>query len=186
MGVSGETVRRGWRFMRRVLNRWGAPLRLRFVDSGIMDNSEQKQEKPLVDPHNMARDAKGRFLPGQMPNTALSLSHERAVEMGKRGAERKRELAAKYARKYVTEAVQAGGLDAKGPSEAVGMMAGEFAKSALANAMDKPRDAVPAAKLALRLADMLPEDRQRAAVAAVQVIVNGGDVTAMDAEWADE
>jgi len=155
------------------------------VDSGIrIKGMEEKQEKPLVDVRNMARDAKGRFLPGQMPNTALSLSHERAVEMGRRGAERKRGLAAKYARKYVTEAVQAGGLDAKGPAEAVGMMAGEFAKSALANAMDKPRDAVPAAKLALRLADMLPEERQRAAVAAVQVVVSGGDVTAMDAEWA--
>ena len=147
---------------------------------------EDKQEKVLVDPHNMARDAKGRWLPGQTPNTALSLSADRAREMGLRGVERRRELAAKYARAEVLKAVKDGGMDARGPAEAVGMIAGEFARSALANAMDKPRDAVPAAKLALRLADMLPEDRQRAAVAAVQVVVTaGGRLDAVEGEWSE-
>ena len=141
-------------------------------------------DKPIVDPHNMARDAKGRFLPGQMPNTALSLSHDRALEMGRRGVERRRELSAKLARAEVLKAVKEGGMDARGSAEAVGMIAGEFARSALANAMDKPRDAVPAAKLALRLADMLPEDRQRSAVAAVQVVVTAGaSMDAVEGEW---
>lgn len=138
----------------------------------------------IVDPHNMARDSRGRFLPGQTPNTAVSLSHDKAVAAGYKGAERRRELAAQHARRYVTEAMQQGGLDAKGPAQAVGMMAGEFAKSALANAMDKPRDATAAAKLALKLADMLPEDRRSVAVAAVQVVVSQPPA-ALDAEWRD-
>ena len=147
---------------------------------------EHKQEKPVVDPHNMARDAQGRFLPGQMPATALSRTHDRAVEIGRRGGERRRELAAMHARAEGVKAMQEGGFDAKGPAQAVGMLAGEFAKSALANAMDKPRDAVPAAKLALRLADMLPEERRGAqAAAVVNVTVGGGDTRAIDAEWAE-
>ena len=58
-------------------------------------------------------------------------------------------------------------------SDAYGEIAGEFTRSALANAMDKPRDAVHAAKLALRLADMLPADDKRAAPAvAIQINVS--------------
>ena len=148
------------------------------------------QDKPIVDPHNMAKDARGRWLPGQTPNTAFSLTHERAVEAGRKGGERRRELAAQKARKEATVAVrEAGGLSAehvKGPAGAVGYIAGELVRTSLANMIEKPRDIVPALKLALRLADMLPEDRQRSAVAAVQVVVTaGGRLDAVEGEWTE-
>ena len=126
----------------------------------------------------------GRFVSG--PLVPMFTDRAKAVEAGRKGAEARREKAAAYSRKYVTEAVQQGGLDAKGPAQAVGMMAGEFARSALANAMDKPRDAVHAAKLALKLADMLAPEQRGGSVAAVQVVVTAGaELDSVEGEWVD-
>ena len=141
----------------------------------------------IVDPHDLARDSKGRWLPGQTPATALSLTHDKAVAMGRKGAERRAELTAAKTRKETLAIVQehVGEMrTVSGPSEAVAIMAGEFVRSALANAMDKPRDAATAAKLALRLADMLPQENRATAVAAVQVVVSQPPA-ALDAEWRD-
>ena len=63
------------------------------------------------------------------------------------------------------------------PSDAYGELAAEFARSALANAMDKPRDATAAAKLALSLARMAPADhQQQSAAAADGLAVTGAGI----------
>ena len=58
----------------------------------------------------------------------------------------------------VRAAEQHSGKTGLTPAGAYAVMAGEFTMSALANAMDKPRDAVPAAKLVLHMADMAPAE----------------------------
>ena len=149
------------------------------------------EDKPIVDPKNMARDAKGLWLPGQRPATGIMPGDsERARMLGKMGGERRRQLAAQRARDAITEVVrEAGGVSTehvKGPAGAVGYIAGELVRTSLANMIEKPRDIAPALKLGLRLADMLPEDRQRAAVAAVQVVVTaGGRLDAVEGEWTE-
>ncbi len=111
---------------------------------------------------------KGRFVPGIKPTTAIQSS-----EQGRAMAARRIEVSAAKARKRMVEAYQEhtgkpGGL----PSDAYAEIASEFTRSALANAMNKPRDAVHAAKLALKLADMLPADDKQANVGvAVQVVL---------------
>ena len=62
------------------------------------------------------------------------------------------------------------------PSDAYGELAAEFARSALANAMDKPRDATAAAKLALSLARMAPADHQQQQPAADGLAVTGAGI----------
>ena len=110
---------------------------------------------PIVLSNGSLKDPKtGQFLPGIRPTSAIS-STERAREL----AGLRQQKAAQHARKALVEAVAAAGYDARGPAQATGLIAGEFARSALANAMDKPRDAVSAAKFALRVADMLPDER---------------------------
>jgi hypothetical protein len=52
--------------------------------------------------------------------------------------------------------------------------------------MDKPRDAVHAAKLALRLADMLPADDKRAAAPLAIQINIGGELAAYYSKQDDD
>jgi len=100
------------------------------------------------------RDEKGRFLPGTEPCGKITTS-----ERGRELAARRVEVAAAKARAKLVQAyMEHTGKPGGRPTDAYGELAGEFARSAYANAMDKPRDAVHAAKLALKLADMLPGD----------------------------
>ena len=157
---------------------------------------EDKQEKVLVDPHNMARDAKGRFLPGQLPATAIMPGDS---QRGRLLAKRRQEAGARAAREALADRAAERGLQ-RSPVAAVGLMAGMayeaglsgFVGDRVVNAdgsewtrVDR-RGGVVAAALALKLADMLPEDRQRAAVAAVQVVVTaGGRLDAVEGEWTE-
>ena len=111
-------------------------------------------------------DSKGRFLPGVKPATAIQGSED-----GRRLANRRQELAGKAARQALALKAQEQGL-ACSPIAAYGLLAGEAYDSALANMLDKPREAAEVSKLALRLAGMLPaDDRQAQAVAAVQIVL---------------
>jgi len=114
-----------------------------------------------------------RFLPGKAPTTAIKTS-----EQGRAMNRRRLELAEQKARAGLVAAYEhhtgkAGGR----PSDAYGELAAEFARSALANAMDKPRDATAAAKLALSLARMAPADhQQQSAAAADGLAVTGAGI----------
>ena len=114
-----------------------------------------------------------RFLPGQAPTTAIKTS-----EQGRAMNRRRLELAEQKARAGLVAAYEhhtgkAGGR----PSDAYGELAAEFARSALANAMDKPRDATAAAKLALSLARMAPADQQQQQPAADGLAVTGAGIS---------
>jgi len=120
----------------------------------------------------------GRFLKGSRPTTGIMPGDSnRAREMN----QRRQVLAQQKARAKMVEAyTEHTGRPGGQPSDAYGEIAGEFTRSALANAMDKPRDAVHAAKLALRLAAMLPEDEKRTVpVVAIQINHIGADVAAL-------
>lgn len=124
--------------------------------------------KPIVLSNGTLKDAvTGRFLSGpdkeHMPIPVGGKEQAAALNA------RRREVAAQKARAAITKAAQDGGFDARGPTDAYAAMAGELARSALANAMDKPRDAVPAAKLSLRLADMLPAEQAAPPVAGARL-----------------
>ena len=113
-----------------------------------------------------------RFLPGKAPTTAIKTS-----EQGRAMNRRRLELAEQKARAGLVAAYEhhtgkAGGR----PSDAYGELAAEFARSALANAMDKPRDATAAAKLALSLARMSPADQQQQQPAADGLAVTGAGI----------
>ena len=84
-------------------------------------------------------------------------------------AHRRVELAKVKARKALVEAYQEHTNRPGGrPTDAYGELAGEFARSAYANAMNKPREAVEAGRFALRLAGMEPaEERAERSGAAV-------------------
>ena len=107
-----------------------------------------------------------RFLPGVIPTTGIQRGDsKRASEL----AARRHELAGKAARQALADKAAAQGLQ-RSPVAAYGLLAGEAYDSALANMMDKPREAAEVSKLALRLAGMLPaDDRQAQAVAAVVI-----------------
>jgi len=113
-----------------------------------------------------------RFLPGKAPTTAIKTS-----EQGRAMNRRRLELAEQKARAGLVAAYEhhtgkAGGR----PSDAYGELAAEFARSALANAMDKPRDATAAAKLALSLARMSPADQQQQQPVADGLAVTGAGI----------
>jgi hypothetical protein len=97
-------------------------------------------------------------------------------------------LAGKAARAALALKAQEQGL-ACSPVAAYGLLAGEAYNSALANMMDKPREAAEVSKLALRLAHMLPEaDKQQTIGVAVQVVLSPeGAISAsrqvLDAGW---
>jgi hypothetical protein len=121
------------------------------------EHQEQEERKPIVLANGTLKDpVTGHFMSGPDKEHQFIPRGDTAAAM--RMNQHRRELAARKARAAITRAAQEGGFDARGPTDAYAAMAGEFAKSALANAIDKPRDAVPAAKLSLRLADMLPAE----------------------------
>jgi len=124
-----------------------------------------------------------RFVSG--PTTSMIPKGDSAA--GRAMAQRRNEIAAAKARAKMVEAYQQHtGRPGGRPTDAYGELAGEFTRSALANAMDKPRDAVPAAKFALQLARMLPAEERPGSVTAVQVNVTGGDrLAAVESRWAD-
>ena len=132
---------------------------------------------PIVLSNGTLKDAKtGRFLPGIRPSTAISSSEQGAAMARRRAVVSAAKARAKMVEAYCEHTGKPGGR----PSDAYGEIAGEFTRSALANAMDKPRDAVHAAKLALRLAAMLPEDEKRSVpVVAIQINHIGADVAAL-------
>lgn len=110
---------------------------------------------------------KGRIVKG--PTVPMIQSSED----GKRMNLRRQEVCAAKARAKLVQAYEEHtGKPGGRPSDAYAEIASEFTRSALANAMDKPRDAVHAAKLALKLAAMLPADDKQANVGvAVQVVL---------------
>ncbi len=131
------------------------------------DPSLKSPAGPIVmAPRDMPRDAKGHWLPGYKPTTSIMSS-----EQGSQLAHRRQELAAVKARAALVEAyTEHTGKPGGRPTDAYGELAGEFARSALANAMNKPREGVEAGKFALRLAGMLPEaDKQQAIGVAVVI-----------------
>ena len=96
------------------------------------------------------------------------------------------EKAKAASRKALAEVAEELGLD-KSSVKAVGALAGESYKSAMANMMDKPREAVEAGKFALRLADMLPQaDVQQGPIAAVQIIMAPEAQSFVDGLWTEE
>ena len=116
----------------------------------------------------MLRDDKGRFLPGSVPSGTI-----RTSERGRELAQRRHEVARIKARQAIADAyAEHAGKQGARPTDAYAGMADEFARSAYANALDKPREAVEAGKFALRLADMLPADERATAVAAVSLTLN--------------
>jgi hypothetical protein len=136
---------------------------------------ETEGRKPIVLRNGTLKDpVTGQFLTG--PTEGKITSSERGREL----ALRRHEVSQSKARKGLVKAYEEHtGTPGGRPSDAYGELAAEFARSALANAMEKPRDATAAAKLALRLADMLPAD-ERAAVPVVAVQIN---VAPEVAEW---
>ena len=125
--------------------------------------------------------ARGRIVAGSHPTTAI-----RTSERGRELAARRTELAKAKARKAISEAYEQDSGKPGRPTDAYAQLAGEFYRSAIANAMDKPREAVQASAHALRLADMLPADDKRAAPAvAVQVNI-GGELAAYYSKQAAE
>jgi hypothetical protein len=147
------------------------------------ENAEATVKSPagpiIVDPHLMPRDAKGHFLPGYKPTSSIVSS-----EQGRQLGLRRQEVAAQKARKALVEAYEqhTGKPGGRSP-DAYGELAGEFARSAFANAMNKPREGVEAGKFALRLAHMLPE-ADKAAQVQVGVVIQLGDE--LRKAWLDE
>ena len=150
------------------------------------ENAEAIAKSPsgpiIVDPHFMPRDSKGHFLKGYAPNTGIMRGDsQRAGELNAR----RQELAASKARAALVEAyTEHTGKPGGRPSDAYGELAGEFARSALANAMNKPREGVEAGKFALRLAKMLPEADKAANVAvAVQIVLAPEAASFIEGVW---
>jgi ABC-type branched-subunit amino acid transport system substrate-binding protein len=101
----------------------------------------------------------------------------------------RREKAARRSRQEIVERAMRAkddGIQLAAPA-AVGYLAGEAYASALANMMDKPREAVDAGKFALKLADMAPqEDRQSGPIAAVQIIMAPEAKEFVEGLWTEE
>jgi len=151
-------------------------------DTQDAETSSKSPSGPIVvDPHFMPRDAKGHFLPGYRPTSSIATS-EQARSMGLR----RNELAAQKARAAIAEAYEQHTGKPGRPTDAYGELAGEFARSALANAMNKPREGVEAGKFALRLAKMLPEADKAANVAvAVQIVLAPEAASFIEGVWTD-
>ena len=107
----------------------------------------------------MLRDEQGRFLPGQQPPGMI-----RSSEQASALAKRRHELAGIAARKALAEKAQEQGAQ-RSSIAAVGLLAGVMYDGAIANAMDKPREAVAAGRFCLQLADMAPASSRQAATA---------------------
>lgn len=126
---------------------------------------------------------RGRFVAGGKPTTAIQDS-----AAGRQLGLRRQEIAAQKARAALVEAyTQHTGKPGGRPSDAYGELAGEFARSALANAMNKPREGVEAGKFALRLAKMLPEaDKQQNIGVAVQIVLAPEAASFVEGIWSEE
>ena len=149
--------------------------------SGMSDDSrETKPEEtstlpPIVLKNGSLKDrVTGHFLPGVRPTSVIASS-----ERGRELVARRRELAGAASRRaLVAAASEHIGSQVAGPAAAVGVIAEAWAQSALANAMDKPRESVMAGMGALKLAGMAPaEERSQAPAVAIQINVSA-DVAA--------
>ena len=150
--------------------------------------------KVVVDPRKMLRDDRGRWLPGQRPTTGIVPGDTaRASAMAKRLHE-KRAIAARNA---LADRAAERGL-ARSPVAAAGLLAGMAFEGALSGfSGDKVvnadgsewyrvdrRGGVAAGTLALKLADMMPQERNVQQVALQQVVVTGGrQLDAIEGEW---
>lgn len=134
----------------------------------VVDQPEHGTERVRVLANGTLLDTvTGRFLPGSKPTTGIAPGDSRrAREL----STRRHELAAREARRALAERAAADGLQ-RSPVAAYGVLAGMAYDSALANMLDKPREAVEAGKFTLRLAGMLPEV-DRAAVSQTAVVIN--------------
>lgn len=125
-----------------------------------------------------------RLTAGGDIKTAITTS-----ERGRELNEIRREKIARLARKEIARRAEQAKADGKSmmPSEAVAYLAGEAFDSALANMMDKPREAVEAGKFALRVSDTMPKDeQQRGPVAAVQIIMAPEAKDFVDGLWTED
>ena len=117
--------------------------------------------------------AKGRIVSGP---TRGMITRENAGQMQQLA----REARYRKARaEFVRAAEEHTGRTGLKSSDAYAVMQGEFSRSALANAMEKPRDATAAAKLALHMADMAPaeqpqqEQRPRVVIQVNAIVADG-------------
>src|SRR3990170_2216263 len=122
------------------------------------DNTQTALQPIVLSNGSLKNPRTGQFLPGVRPSTALDPARSQELVERRRvlAAERRerdemrRMLAARASRDALVRVVaEEVGQHITTASAAVGEIAAEFARSALANAMDKPRDATSAAKLAL-------------------------------------
>jgi len=120
-------------------------------------------------------DAKHRFLPGTIPTNAMTSDRARDL------ARMRWAKAEKHTREQLVAAVKEHGVDARSPAEAWGVAAGEVARGALANAMDRPHDAARALKFVGQAAGLLrPQERtSNLPTLAVQVNIGAG----VEASW---
>jgi len=170
----------------------GAPISTQMVDVTFVPAPRPTQDAEVgpkspagpivVDPHFMPRDAKGHFLPGYKATSAIATSQQ-ASAMN----QRRNEVAASKARASLALAYEQHTGKPGRPTDAYAEIAGEFARSALANAMDKPREGVEAGKFALRLARMLPEaDKQQNIGVAVQIVLAPEAASFVEGIWTEE
>src|SRR3989337_1280895 len=153
------------------------------------DNTQTALQPIVLSNGSLKNPRTGQFLPGVRPSTALDPARSQELVERRRvlAAERRerdemrRMLAARASRDALVRVVaEEVGQHITTASAAVGEIAAEFARSALANAMDKPRDATSAAKLALELSDMAPVPAaERQAAASVQVTLSAEAVAAL-------
>jgi len=142
------------------------------AEGGVPKVGDIIDGKVVVDPSNMARGERGRWLPGQRPitgimpgdtNRALDMRARRTASWARGGGKGLKRAAAEYAEKH--------GITLE---EAAEVYAEEIGKGVLANAVDKPHDASRALVNVAKMAQLI-EDRQRTAQTAVQVNVVLGD-----------
>src|SRR3989304_468633 len=155
------------------------------------DNTQTALQPIVLSNGSLKNPRTGQFLPGVRPSTALDPARPPSREWGDRrralaGERREREemrrmLAARASRDALVRVVaEEVGQHITTASAAVGGIAAEFGRRARGNAMDKPRDATSAAKLALELSDMAPVPAaERQAAASVQVTLSAEAVAAL-------
>ena len=157
--------------------------------SGMSDDSQSEKPEsasplpPIVLKNGSLKDrVTGHFLAGVRPTSVIASS-----ERGRELVARRRELAGAASRRaLVAAASEHIGAQVAGPAAAVGVIAEAWAQSALANAMDKPRESVMAGMGALKLAGMAPaEERSQAPAVAVQVNI-GGELAAYYSKQDDD
>ncbi|HLE79888.1 MAG TPA: hypothetical protein VJA25_01185 [Dehalococcoidia bacterium] len=141
-----------------------------MTDEQRPDTVVQPTVAPIVLRNGTLKDpVTNRFISGP---TVHPITKANAHEMGARALEARRR---KARAELVAAAEQHTGKSGLKPSDAWAVIAGEAARSALANMMDKPRDAVHAAKLSRDMA--WGADQQQQQPAADGLAVTGAGIS---------